>query len=490
MSDVSDTFDRTRRRVGAIVGPVLFAAFLILPVPGLDEVQSRLAAVLVLVITLWVTEVFPLPVTALAGPALAVVIGVVPAGSAFAPFADPLIFLFIGSFIISQATFVHGLNERMAYGVMSLKVVGARPARILIAYAVVAAFISSWMSNTATAAMLLPVGLSLLAFMEKEGGVGPRYGTALMLAMAYGCSFGGMATIVGTPPNAIAQGMLDEFAGVNISFLEWMLFGVPVATIMVGFLAFYLSRVGTSGAAEIPGADTLIAERRAALGPWKRGERNVLFAFLVTVALWVVPGLLELILGEQNPVASVLTSAFPTAVAAIVGATLLFILPIDRERRSTLTWEEAARIDWGTILLFGGGLALGQMAFDTGLAQVVGTAVTSGAGVSSVVTLTFASAVFATMASETMSNTAAANIAVPVIIGIAQSAGIDPVPPAVAASLAASVSVMLPVSTPANAIVYSSGKVPITKMIRHGIVMDAVAIVVIPGVVLLYFVWW
>jgi sodium-dependent dicarboxylate transporter 2/3/5 len=187
-------------------------------------------------------------------------------------------------------------------------------------------------------------------------------------------------------------------------------------------------------------------------------------------------------------VASVLSSSFPTAVAAVIGATLLFVLPLDRQR-STITWAEASRIDWGTILLFGGGLALGQMTFDTGLAEAFGTAVTSGAGVSSVVTLTFASALFATIASETMSNTAAANIAVPVVIGIAQAAGINPIPPAVAASLAASVSVLLPVSTPANAIVYSTGKVPITQMIRYGIVMDAVAIVVVPAFVLLYFVW-
>jgi sodium-dependent dicarboxylate transporter 2/3/5 len=483
-----DAFDRTRRRAGVVIGPLAFTLLLVFPLPGVDLAASRLAAVLALVITFWVTEVLPLPVTALAGPALAVMLGIVPAGSAFAPFADPLIFLFIGSFIISQATFVHGLNERIAYGVMSWRIVGARPGRILVAYGCVAAFISSWMSNTATAAMLLPVGMSLLAFMEKEGGLGPRYGTALMLAMAYGCSLGGMATIVGTPPNAIAQGMIADVVGVNISFLEWMLFGVPVATIMVGFLVIYLSRIGASGSGEIPGADAVIARRVAALGPWKRGERNVLVAFLVTVTLWIVPGVVELVLGEDHVVASVLSSSFPTAVAAVIGATLLFVLPLDRQR-STITWAEASRIDWGTILLFGGGLALGQMTFDTGLAEAFGTAVTSGAGVSSVVTLTFASALFATIASETMSNTAAANIAVPVVIGIAQAAGINPIPPAVAASLAASVSVLLPVSTPANAIVYSTGKVPITQMIRYGIVMDAVAIVVVPAFVLLYFVW-
>ena len=246
-------------------------------------------------------------------------------------------------------------------------------------------------------------------------------------------------------------------------------------------------RVGARGLGEIAGADRIIAERKAALGEWKRGEKNVLIAFLITVTLWVVPGLLSLVLGSEHPIASGLSSAVPISVAAISGAALLFVLPIDRERRSTITWTEAAKIDWGTVLLFGGGLALGQLAFQTGLAETFGTGLTGALGVSSIVSLTFTAAIFATIMSETMSNTAAANIAIPVIISIAQAAGVDPVPPAVAASLAASVSVVLPVSTPPNAIVYSSGKVPITQMIRYGLVMDAVAIVLVPTLVLLFF---
>jgi sodium-dependent dicarboxylate transporter 2/3/5 len=186
-------------------------------------------------------------------------------------------------------------------------------------------------------------------------------------------------------------------------------------------------------------------------------------------------------------VASAVSSAVPISVAAIAGAALLFVMPIDAVRRSTITWKEAAGIDWGTILLFGGGLALGQMAFQTGLAEAIGMGITGALGVSSVVSLTFAAALFATMMSETMSNTAAANIAIPVIISISQASGIDPVPPAIAASLAASVSVVLPVSTPPNAIVYSSGKVPITQMVKYGLVMDAAALVIIPTVVLLFF---
>lgn len=480
-------FDQLRRKTGFILAPGLLLLFLVLPIPGLSSEAHRLAAIMVLVVTLWVTESIPLPVTALLGPTLAVIFGIAPAGEAFAAFSNPLIFLFIGSFILAQAIFVHRLNERIAYGVMSWKIIGARPARILLAYCGIAAVLSAWMSNTATAAMLLPIGMSLLAFMESEGGVSKRYGIVLMLSAAYGCSLGGIMTIVGTPPNVITVAMIEEHVGTQISFVEWMLFAAPISILLLVFLFIYLNKVSGVGGGEIPGADLIIQERKASLGPLRRGERNVLIAFLVTVTLWVVPGMLPLILGSDNSLARQISSAVPIAVAAIIGASLLFVLPISRNERSTITWKQAAQIDWGTILLFGGGLALGELAFSTGLAESFGHGLTSMLPVSSIVGLTFAGAFFANLLSETMSNTAAANIAIPIIISIAQAAGVDPIPPAVATSLMASVSVILPVSTPPNAIVYSSGKVPIIEMVKYGLIIDAVALVVIPTIVLLYF---
>ncbi len=482
-------FDELRAKLGIVLAPGLFILMLVLPLPGLSTEAHRLAAVMVAVITLWVTEAIPLPVTALLGPTLAVILGVAPAGQAFAQFANPLIILFIGSFILAQAIFVHRLNERIAYGVMSWKVIGARPTRIMIAYGGIAAVTSAWMSNTATAAMLLPIGLSLLAFMESEADISKNYGTVLMLVTAYGCSLGGIATIIGTPPNVIAVGMIEQYAGVQITFVEWMVFAVPISLLMLLFLFFYLNWVGGAGVKEIPGAERIIQERKAALGEWKPGERNVSIAFLVTVALWVIPGLLPLIPINSPGFTSFvdqLRAAVPISVAAIVGTTLLFVLPISRTQRQTITWKQAAQIDWGTILLFGGGLALGDLARQTLLAEAVGQGITGILPVSSIVGLTFASAVFGVFLSETMSNTAAATIAVPIIISIAQAAGVDPVPPAIAASLAASVAVVLPVSTPPNAIVYSSGKVPLMQMVRYGLILDGVAIIIIPAVVLFF----
>ena len=477
-------FDEMRRRVGLLLGPILFLIVLALPFDSLSPEGHRLAAVMALVIVFWTTEALPLAVTALLGPALAVMLRVAPVRDVLAPFANPLIFLFIGSFILAQALFVHRVNERIAYGVLSWRFIGARPTRILVAYGALAAFLSAWMSNTATTAMLVPIGVSLVVFMESEGKLPKHYGTALMLMTAYGCSIGGMATPVGTPPNIIAIGFIGEQLGVRISFVEWMLMAVPVTTVFMIIVFVYLNWVGRTGVTEIPGAEAIIAERQRALGPWKPGERNAVIAFGVTVLLWIGPGLLPLLLGREHPVAVAVLSSVPESVAALTGAILLFLLPVSSTERSTLTWKQAAQIDWGTILLFGGGLSLGTLSGATGLAQVIGEGITGLVPSNGVVPITFAATLFTVVLSNTMSNTAAANIAVPIVISIAVAAGVDPITPAVAAALGASVAVVLPVSTPPNAIVYASGRIPITSMIKYGLLMGFLAIVLVPIVTL------
>jgi len=202
------------------------------------------------------------------------------------------------------------------------------------------------------------------------------------------------------------------------------------------------------------------------------------------VCLWVGPGLLSILLGRDHAVSQMVLETMPESVAALLGVVVLFLLPINNEQRSTITWKEASRIDWGTILLFGGGLALGSLSASTGLARVMGEGITGLLSTDSVVPLTFAACLFTVVLSEAMSNTAATNIAVPIVISVAQAAGVDPIVPAIAAALSASVAIVLPVSTPPNAIVYSSGRVPITTMIRYGLLLDAVAVLVVPMLVL------
>ena len=483
-SQEDQRFDAVRRMVGLTLGPVLFGLVLVLPLDSLSPAAHRLAAIVVLVITFWVTEALPLAVTALLGPTLAVVFQVAPVRAAFAPMASPTVFLFLGSFILAQALFVHRVNERIAYNVLSLKIIGARPGRILFAYGALAAFLSAWMSNTATAAMLVPIGLSLIAFMESEGKVPRSYGTVMMLMTAYGCSRGGMATPVGTPPNLITLAMLRDLLDIRISFVEWMFLAVPVSLILIGIAFVYLNWIGKTAVKEIPGASDVIAERKKSLGRLKKGERNALIAFGVTVFLWVGPGLLPLFLGRDHSLTQSVLATMPESVAALVGAILLFLLPISKTERATITWKQASQIDWGTILLFGGGLSLGSLAASTGLALAVGEGITGFLPTDSVIPLTFAGALFTVVLSEAMSNTAAANIAIPIIISIAQAAGIDPVVPALSAGLAASCAVVLPVSSPPNAIVYSSGRVGISQMIKYGLLMDLVAVTIVPALVL------
>ena len=477
-------FDEQRRKIGIVAGPLLFLLVLAWPFTSLSPEAHRLAAVIALVIVFWITEALPLAVTSLLGPSLAIIMQVAPAGLTFRPFASPTIFLFIGSFILAQALFVHRVNERIAFGVLSLRIVGARPTRILIAYGLLAAALSAWMSNTATAAMLVPIGVTLIRFMESEANIPKKYGTALMLMTTYCCSRGGMATIIGTPPNVIAVEMINAQLDTQITFLQWMLFSVPIVLVLLAIVFVYLNWVGRTGVEEIPGTDRIIAERKAALGPWRRGEINAVIAFGAAVILWVGPGILALVLGLDHPVYLSVNASIPVAVAAMVGVVLLFLLPNSKTERTTITWKQAAQIDWGTILLFGGGLSLGALSASTGLAQVVGEGITGLVPTDEIVTLTFAAALFTVVLSETMSNTAATNIAIPIVIAIAIASGVDPIVPSVAAALSASVAAVLPVSTPPNAIVYASGRVSITDMIRYGLLMDLIAVTLVPWLAL------
>jgi sodium-dependent dicarboxylate transporter 2/3/5 len=468
----------TRRLAGGVLAPTAFALLVALPLEGLSPQAHRLAAVLGAVVILWVTEALPLAVTALLGAALCVVLGVAPAREVFAPFADPLMFLFIGAFILARAIFLHGLDRRVAYAVLALPWVGARPSRILLAFGGVTASISAWISNTATTAMMFGIALSILAaFRASAANIGARYATGLMLMTSFAASIGGLATPVGTPPNVIGLSFIRSQLGTEISFFDWMLIGVPIVVLLYAFLFLYLNAAAPAGARDLPAGADLIRRERERLGPWSRGQRSVAIAFVVTVALWIAPGVAALLAGEQSVLYQGLLRRAPEGVAALLGAILLFILPGDNG--PAIGWKEAAQIDWGVVLLYGGGFALGVLSFQTGLAEAIGRGLTALLPLEGSFGMLVAAVVVAVVLSETTSNTAAANMVVPVVISIARAAGLDPLEPALGATMAASLGFMLPVSTPCNAIVYGSGYIPLGSMIRHGLVLDIVGIVVI-----------
>jgi sodium-dependent dicarboxylate transporter 2/3/5 len=485
-SPAEELFNRRRRTVGLVAGPLVLIALLAMPLP-IPGPAHRLAAVLLMMVVLWVTEALPLAVTALIGPVLAIVLQVAPARTVFLPFADPIIFLFIGSFILAEAMFTHGLDRRIAFGALSSRAVGRSPTRILLVYGAVATGISMWISNTATTAMMFPIGLSIVAHLTegKESEPSSRnFALAMMLMAAFGSCIGGMGTPIGTPPNLIGKGLLERTAQVKISFFQWMLFGIPLVVVLFGALVLYFRWRLLKGVTFDADRVDPIREELRKLGPISIGQRNTLVAFGVTVSLWLLPGVLGVVGLTDSAFARAYEAAVPESVAAMIGAILLFLLPINwRARRFTLTWEQAVRIDWGIVLLFGGGLAMGALAFSTGLAESIGRGVTSWLPVPSTLSLTILFTAIAIVMSETASNTASANMIVPVAIAVAQASGIDPTEPALGATLGASMGFMMPISTPPNAIVYSSGHIPIGDMMRHGIVLDVAGFVAIVIVV-------
>jgi len=488
-SPAEEQFNRRRRTAGLFLAPAVFLILLFAPLGDIPVTAHRMAAVMGLVITLWLTEALPLAITAMLGPCVAVMLGVTTGRQALAPFADPIIFLFIGGFMLAQAMFVHGLDRRIAYSALAVKGVGTSAFRILLVYGAVCATMSMWISNTATTAMMFPIGLSIIAHLHRtatdQQAAVRRFALAMMLMTSFAPSIGGMGTPVGTPPNLIGIGMLEKIVGVKVSFFAWMALGVPIVVLLFAYLVFqfYWS---SSRQLRVTGDSTAMVQAELArLGPMTAAQRNVLIAFGVTVALWVTPGVLALAGLDQTAFARSYATSMPEGVAALMGAFLLFVLPVDwRERRFTLTWDEAVKIDWGIALLYGGGLALGELTFSTGLAQALGEGVTSWLPSQSTLALTVLFTAAAIIVSEAASNTASANMVIPIAIAVSLAAGVRPIEPVLGATLGASMGFMMPVSTAPNAIVYSSGFVPIGQMMRHGVMLDLVAFLVIIATVM------
>jgi sodium-dependent dicarboxylate transporter 2/3/5 len=375
-------FDDRRKAVGWILGPAAALLIWILPIDTVSAPAHRLAGVLAWVGVYWVTEPIPIPVTALWGAALCVVMGVGSAKEVLSSFAHPVIFLFLGSFLLAEAMTVHGLDRRIAVGILSRRWVGADPYRLLFTTGGLTAFLSMWISNTAAAAMMFPIALGLLSSIQADSWTmkPAPYKTGFMLMTAYSASVGGIGTLIGTPPNLIGVGLIEQQTGVRLSFLQWMSFGLPMLVLM--YLALYLllsRRFPWSG--ELRGVAARLQEERMRLGGFTVGQRNVLSAFGVAVTLWVFPGVIALWAGTDSPAYQWYDRHLPEGISAILAAGLLFFLPTDRERGEfTLNWEQASRIDWGTILLFGGGLALGDQMFKTGLAEAMGKGLVEGLG--------------------------------------------------------------------------------------------------------------
>ena len=501
LTPAEQRFERARQTIGLVAGPIVFVVMLLLPM-GIDDNQQRLAAILCFTIVYWLSEAIPIPATAILSLALCVLlqVPVIPSGSddvaadlVYGSFGSDTIFLFIGAFIIAQAMKTHGLDRRFAFRVLSLPGVARSTYGVIIAFGLIAASISAFISNTATAAMLLPIGLGMMRALgdlvsdqsdEDTDASRLRFGTALMLMISYGAGVGGLITPIGTPPNLIGIAFIESETDTTISFFTWVMTALPICALMFVALCVILILLNKPEVRRISGAEEYVAEKRAQLGPLSRGERNTLTVFGVAVSLWVLPGVVALVAGDESAAYTWVTERLDEGTVAIIAAVLLFLLPVDwSRRRFTMNWNEAVKIDWGTVILFGSGIVLGTLLSDTGLAETLGTGIADGLGVTSLVAVSAVAALIAIVISETTSNTASATIVVPIVIPIAAAAGLDPVIPALCAVFGASFGFMMPVSTPQNAVVYGSGMIPITKMVRSGIVFDVLGIILIVGLI-------
>ena len=463
MLDRARDRDARRRAIGLAGGLAAFVLMLLAPAPeSMPPAAWRTAALAVLMATWWITEAIPVYATGLLPLALLPLLGISDMRAAAAPYANPVIFLFLGGFLIALTIQRWNLHQRIALTLLSATATGAR--ELVGGFMVATAFLSMWVSNTATAMMMLPIALSVITLLERDDTHRmPVTGlnTALVLSIAYGANVGGMATLVGTPPNALLAAYFDQTYGVTIGFAQWMVFGVPLALVLLAITWVLLTRVALRlpGSA-IEGAGALIKSKRAALGPVGRGEKIAGGAFLAAAGLWIF---LPLITGTW-PDLRLTDSGIAVGVALT-----LFIIPVDLKRGEfALNWEWASRLPWGVLLLFGGGLSLAAGATTSGLAEWIGGAMSGLGGAPTWLILLVVVTVMVFL-TEVTSNTATTATLLPVLAGLALGLGENPLLLCVPAALAASCAFMLPSATPPNAVVFGSGHVTIPQMARAGI---------------------
>jgi sodium-dependent dicarboxylate transporter 2/3/5 len=510
------------KSIGFIIGLLVFLVILLLPTFGtLQTAAAELAksgpitvdpaelassmqmvlALLLLMVIWWVTEAIPLPATALL-PAVILpllhVAGVQGKGAfdfniknVLVSYANPVIYLFLGGFLLAAAMQKWKLDRRLTLWILTRGKLANRPGSILLGMMSVAAFISMWISNTATTAMMLPIGLGILSFVGLKPGES-RYGTAVMLGIAWAASIGGVGTIIGTPPNGIALGILNStFASdptyQRITFLDWMKFGVPYVLVYVPFAWFLLLKMNRPEIESIPGGKERLLSERAGLGPMSSGEKAAVGMFLLAILLWVSNPFWDSILPAW--LANRLSWIDEYSIGLTVGV-MLFFVPVDFTKGVfLLDWKDTKFVDWGTLILFGGGIALSDALFKTGLAALIAGSFVSVLGEPSTLVMLFAVVLLMALLTEVTSNTAVTSMMVPIIISIAMRIGENPVTLSIAAAVGASMAFMLPVATPPNALVYGTGYVSIKDMLKTGVVLDMVGWLVTVAILVVFGGW-
>jgi len=474
LSEAEIRFEKKKRLVGLILGPALFVlALLWPPLPDVTPVGMRTLGIFLWAIVWWVTEPVPIPATSFFALALLVVCGVLSVEGAFAYWANWVNIFFIGAFMIAHAMSVHGLPRRLAYRMMASPLLAGSPWRLLVAFGLGTALLSSVLSNVATTIIFLSIAMGLAEALNfpRES----RYGEALFISIAWGAGMGGMITPVGCPPNAIAIGMLRERLDYRVGFLPWIEVGLPVAVVGMACMFLVLRYVLRPQMQGWKVSTGFAEEALAKLGPLTRGEKITAGALACAIFLWMLPDLVRLTL-PGNPVPW-LYARFDWSVTAILVATSLFLIPVDWQKRQfVLTWGEAVKgVDWGTLSLIAAALALGNVIADRNLGlgrffeQSLSSLATPG---SSHTLLIVAFVVFTIFLTNLASNNAVVSMSAALALAVAPTTGMNPVALTVTVALASSMAFSLPISTPPNAIVFASGQVRSGAMAKGGIVLS------------------
>lgn len=462
------------RTLGFLAGPALFGIILLaVSDQWISPGANKVLALGAWMICWWILEVVPSPVTALIPLVGFPFLGVMKMSAAAAPYANPIIFLFMGGFMIALALEKHRLHERIALNI--IRITGTSGNGIIFGFLLATALISMWISNTATAMMMLPIASSVIKLVKgkHEGDLGRQernFALSLMLVVGYAATLGGLATLIGTPPNVVFAGLLDQFFHQKLDFGKWMLVGVPVMVTTLMATYVILTRVlYPNHIKKIDGSDELIAGRLLELGRLRAEEKSVLVIFCATSMLWIFQQPLNLFLGKD---------LLNDTNIGMTGGLLMFLVPADWRRGiMILEWSDTSRLAWGILLLFGGGLCLAQAMESTGIIQEIGKWIAAQSAMNAWLILILILA--GVLLSEFMSNVALVQIFVPVVFGIATGLGVNPVLLAMPVTLSASIGFMFPIATPPNAIVFASGHIRMAEMLRAGVWLDLICILII-----------
>ncbi|MDP5106612.1 MAG: DASS family sodium-coupled anion symporter [Polaribacter sp.] len=464
------------KKIGLLLGPILFFTVLNLPFLIVSEKADAVIAVALWMVIWWITETVNIAVTALLPLILFPLLNVMKIDDVGASYGSPIIFLFFGGFVLALALEKVNLHKRIALNIV--KLTGTTPNKVVLGFMIATAFMSMWISNTASTVVMLPIAISVIKLLidDKDGFTkgDKNFALSIMLGIAFGANAGGIATVIGTPPNSVLIGLLENQYNIHISFLTWMSFGLPFSIIMIVAVYFVLVKLMfPSKGILFSSSANLIHEEVEKLGKITKEEKRVLLIFGITVFLWVTRTIINSIFPDLK---------LSDTIISLMGAVSLFAIPMNFHKRNfVLKWKDTEKLAWGILLLFGGGLALANAMDSSGLVSLItDTIAASNLNVLITVSLLITLMLFMT---ELMSNVALISVSAPVVAGIAVGLNIPILNLLIPVTIASSCAFMLPMATPPNAIVFASGYVKVNQMVKAGIILNLIAV----GLLILYY---